>query len=122
MNAITSTSHGLSVTDKLSHNQDNIRVMIVDDSVVVRGLVSRWIEEEDGLVPVGKFSNGQKALDGAVAADPDIIILDIEMPVMDGMQALPEILKLVPKAKVIMASTLTQRNAEISLNALSGRS
>ena len=70
-------------------------------------------------MPVGKFSNGQKALDGAVAADPDIIILDIEMPVMDGMQALPEILKLVPKAKVIMASTLTQRNAEISLNALS---
>ena len=47
MNAITSTSHGLSVTDKLSQNQDNIRVMIVDDSVVVRGLVSRWIEEED---------------------------------------------------------------------------
>jgi len=117
MNAIT--SHELSVPNKSSQNQDNIRVMIVDDSVVVRGLVSRWVEEEDGLVSVGKFSNGQKAIEGVVEADPDIVILDIEMPVMDGMQALPQILKLVPGTKVIMASTLTQRNAEISLSALS---
>ena len=117
MNAIT--SHELSDQNKSRLNQDNIRVMIVDDSVVVRGLVSRWVEEEDGLCSVGKFSNGQKAVDGVVDADPDIIILDIEMPVMDGLQALPQILKLVPGVKVIMASTLTQRNAEISLNALS---
>ena len=100
-------------------NQDDIRVMIVDDSVVIRGLVAKWVEEETGLKSVGKFSNGLKAVEGVRAADPDIIVLDIEMPVMDGLEALPQILKVAPDAKVIMASTLTQRNAEISLQALS---
>lgn len=98
---------------------DAIRVMIVDDSVVVRGLVTRWVSEEQGLEAVGKFSNGQKALENVVSVDPDVIVLDIEMPVMSGIEALPEILKLLPDVKIIMASTLTQRNAEISLNALS---
>jgi len=100
-------------------DDNNIKVMIVDDSVVVRGLVSRWVEETPGMHSVGKFSNGLKAVEGVIEADPDIIVLDIEMPVMDGLEALPKILKLAPKVKIIMASTLTQRNAEISLNALS---
>lgn len=95
------------------------RVMIVDDSVVVRGLVSRWVEEDSGLEFAGKFSNGLKAVEGVVAANPDVIILDIEMPVMNGLEALPKLIKAVPGAKVIMASTLTQRNADISLQALS---
>lgn len=99
--------------------QNDIRVAIVDDSVVVRGLVSRWVAEEDGLLAVGKFSNGLKAVEGIKDVDPDIVILDIEMPVMNGIEALPLIIKAVPNVKVIMASTLTQRNAEISLNALS---
>ncbi len=98
---------------------EDIRVMIVDDSVVVRGLVSRWVEEEEGLVAVGKYSNGQKAVEAVATVEPDVVILDIEMPVMNGMEALPQILKLAPGAAVIMASTLTQRNAEISLKALS---
>jgi two-component system chemotaxis response regulator CheB len=98
---------------------DGIRVMIVDDSVVVRGLVSRWVSEEPGLIAVGKFSNGLKALENLMEADPDVIVLDIEMPVMNGIEALPELLKRLPHVKIIMASTLTQRNAEISLNALS---
>lgn len=95
------------------------RVMIVDDSVVVRGLVSRWVEEDSGLEFAGKFSNGLKAVEGVVAANPDVIILDIEMPVMNGLEALPKLIKAVPGAKVIMPSTLTQRNADISLQALS---
>jgi two-component system chemotaxis response regulator CheB len=99
--------------------EDGIRVMMVDDSVVVRGLVSRWINEEPGLIAVGKFSNGLKALENVVEVDPDVIVLDIEMPVMSGIEALPQILKRLPGVQVIMASTLTQRNAEISLNALS---
>ncbi len=96
-----------------------IRVMVVDDSVVVRGLVSRWIEAAPDLEFVGKFSNGLLAVEGVIAADPDVIVLDIEMPVMSGLEALPKILKNLPTAKVIMASTLTQRNADISLKALS---
>ena len=102
-----------------SKNADDIRVMIVDDSVVIRGLVAKWVEDENGFQSVGKFSNGLKAVEGVKDADPDVIVLDIEMPVMDGLEALPQILKAVPHTKVIMASTLTQRNAEISLQALS---
>lgn len=96
-----------------------IRVMVVDDSVVVRGLVSKWVSEDPGLEAVGKCSNGAKAVESVQALNPDVIVLDIEMPVMDGLEALPQILKLQPGVKVIMASTLTQRNAEISLKALS---
>ena len=98
---------------------NTIRVMVVDDSVVVRGLVSKWVDEETGMEAVGKCSNGAKAVDEVKALNPDVIVLDIEMPVMDGLEALPKILKLCPGVKVIMASTLTQRNAEISLKALS---
>ncbi|GAA6213119.1 chemotaxis response regulator protein-glutamate methylesterase [Hyphomicrobiales bacterium 4NK60-0047b] len=98
---------------------NSIRVMVVDDSVVVRGLVSKWVDEEAGMVSVGKCSNGAKAVEEVKTINPDVIVLDIEMPVMDGLEALPKILKLCPGVKVIMASTLTQRNAEISLKALS---
>jgi two-component system chemotaxis response regulator CheB len=95
-----------------------IRVMVVDDSAVVRGLVSRWVDEDPGMETVGRFSNGQLALAGIVGAAPDVVILDIEMPVMDGMTALPELLRLKPGVKIIIASTLSRKNAEISLNAL----
>lgn len=98
---------------------DNIRVMVVDDSAVVRGLVSRWVDEDPKLEVVGRFSNGKLALDGIIAAAPDVVILDIEMPVMDGMTALPELLKLKPGVKIIISSTLTRKNAEISMEALS---
>ena len=96
-----------------------IKVMIVDDSAVVRGLVSRWIGEEDGMEIIARHSNGQRAVQDVAKSKPDIIILDVEMPVMDGLSALPELLKGKPGVKIIMASTLTQRNAEISLKALS---
>ncbi|MGI9381691.1 MAG: protein-glutamate methylesterase/protein-glutamine glutaminase [Methyloligellaceae bacterium] len=96
----------------------DIRVAVVDDSAVVRGLVTRWIDEEPSLATVGRYANGQLALDGIGASQPDVIVLDIEMPVMDGMTALPLLLKQRPGVKIIMASTLTRRNAEISLKAL----
>lgn len=96
-----------------------VRVMIVDDSAVARGLVSRWVDEDPHLRIVGKAANGLLAVQNAAKYEPDVIILDIEMPVMDGMTALPELLRRNPGVKVIMASTLTRRNAEISLRALS---
>ncbi|MEM9206397.1 MAG: chemotaxis response regulator protein-glutamate methylesterase [Pseudomonadota bacterium] len=103
----------------LGAKSDPIRVMLVDDAVVVRGLLSRWLGETTGVEVVGTFRNGREAVDGASKADPDIIILDIEMPVMDGLEALPLLLKACPNASIIMASTLTTRNADISLKALS---
>lgn len=98
---------------------DPVRVMVVDDSVVARGLMARWIDEDPSLAVVGTFRTGKLAVEGIVGADPDVVVLDIEMPDMDGLTALPLLLKAKPGVKVVMASTLTRRNAEISLKALS---
>lgn len=96
-----------------------IRVCVVDDAVVVRGMVSRWLAEEADLELVGSYRNGKVAVDSVARDQPDVIVLDIEMPEMDGLTALPLLLKAVPRARIVMASTLTRRNAEISLKALS---
>jgi two-component system chemotaxis response regulator CheB len=95
-----------------------IRVMIVDDSAVVRGLVARWIEEVPGLEVVARHANGKYAVEDVARSAPDVILLDIEMPVMDGLEALPLLLRARPGARVLMVSTLTKRNAEISFKAL----
>ncbi len=95
-----------------------VRVMVVDDSAVVRGMITRMLESDDRLALVASCSNGEMAVIQAPRKQPDIVILDIEMPVMDGLAALPKLLAACPRAKVIMASTLTQRNAAISLRAL----
>src|SRR6476620_5063574 len=99
--------------------QDPIRVMIVDDAVVVRGLVSRWINEEPGLKIVASLRTGREAVDQLLRHDPDVVILDIDMPDLNGIEALPLLLEKRRDLVVIMASTLTRRNAEISLRALS---
>lgn len=96
----------------------DVRVMLVEDSAVVRGMVRKWLEVLPGIVVVNSASNGQVAIDTVAALNPDIIILDIEMPVMDGLTALPSILRKAPRAKVLIASTLSLRNAEISLKAM----
>jgi len=96
-----------------------IRVMVVDDAVVVRGLVSRWVEEEPGLVLAASLRNGREAVDQIDRVNPDVVILDIEMPELDGISALPLLLAKKRDLVVIMASTLTRHNAEVSLRALS---
>ena len=95
------------------------RVMLVDDSATVRGLMRNWLSTEPELEVVASCSNGLAAIQSLKKHDPEVIILDIEMPVMDGITALPEILKASPDVKVIVASTLTTRNAKISMDALS---
>src|SRR5712691_6120283 len=99
--------------------QAPIRVMVVDDAVVVRGLVSRWIEEEPGLEVAASLRTGRQAVDQLERANPDVVILDVEMPELDGLSALPLLLEKKRDLVVIMASTLTRRNAEVSLKALS---
>lgn len=96
-----------------------IRVMVVDDSVVIRGLVGRWIDEEPRLAVVASHRNGRLAVDDVIRSNPDVVILDIEMPDMDGLTALPLLLEKKRDLVVVVASTLTRRNAEISLKALS---
>lgn len=93
--------------------------MIVDDSAVIRGMIARWLTEAGGFDVVATASNGRMAVDAAERSKPEIILLDIEMPEVDGLAALPMILKAHPASKIIVISTLTQRNAEISLKCLS---
>ena len=95
-----------------------IRVMLVDDSAVVRSLIARALEADADIDVVATASNGRVAVDMVQNARPDVMILDIEMPVMDGITALPELVKRAPQCKIIMASTLSQRNAAISMEAL----
>ncbi len=96
-----------------------IRVMIVDDAVVVRGLFARWVSAEPDLEVVASLRTGREAVAQLERADPDVVLLDIEMPELDGLAALPQLLAKKPDLVVIMASTLTRRNAEVSLKALS---
>ncbi len=108
-----------SLNQSLSAPNRQARIMIVDDSAVIRGLVSRWLTEVGGFEIVATASNGRMAVEAAERSKPEIILLDIEMPEVDGLAALPLILKTSPNSKVIVISTLTQRNAEISLKCLS---
>jgi two-component system, chemotaxis family, protein-glutamate methylesterase/glutaminase len=96
-----------------------IRILVVDDSAVIRGLITRLLESDPELAVVGSVGNGQQAIATLRRVNVDIVVLDIEMPVMDGLTALPLMLEAAPHAKIIMASTLTKRNAQISLKALS---
>lgn len=95
-----------------------IKVMVVDDSAVIRGLVKRWLQEDPEVEVVAWATNGEAALKEIAEHKPDVVVLDIEMPKMDGITALPQLLKLSPRSKIVMSSTLTTRNADIALKAL----
>lgn len=94
------------------------RVLVVDDSVVVRGLLSQWIESDPDLELVGSAADGAQAIRKLADLGADVCILDLEMPVMGGMEALPRLLRIAPTLKILIASRLTQRGAEITLRAL----
>jgi two-component system chemotaxis response regulator CheB len=94
------------------------RVMLVDDSAVIRGLFSRFLEADPEIEVLTTASNGQIAIKALAKHDIEIVVLDIEMPVMDGLTALPLLLKAKPGLQVLIASTLTRKNAEVSLRAM----
>src|SRR6476660_764638 len=97
---------------------DDIRVMIVDDAMVVRSLLSRWIDAEPGLRVVAALRNGREAIERLAEAKPDIVVLDVEMPELDGISTLPRLLEMRRDLVVIMASALTRDHAEVTLRAL----
>ncbi len=102
-----------------NQNPDHYRVMVVDDSVVIRGTVRRFLDAQPGIRVVSYHPNGEEAVKAATSGPPvDVIVLDIQMPVMDGITALPLLLKAQPEVKVLISSTLTQRNADISIDCL----
>ena len=94
------------------------RIMVVDDSAVIRGLLARALESDPDIAVVASVGDGQMAINAIRRQDVEIVILDIEMPVMDGLTALPKLIEARPGVQVLMASTLTMRGATVSLKAL----
>jgi len=96
-----------------------IRILIVDDSVVVRKMLTEALSLDPDIEVVGTASNGQIGLARVTQFNPDLITLDVAMPVMDGLKMLAELRKTHEKLPVIMFSLLTERGAEATLDALS---
>jgi two-component system, chemotaxis family, protein-glutamate methylesterase/glutaminase len=113
MNTALAAARGVAAVER------SIRVMVVDDAVVARSLLTRWIDAEPDMQIAASARTGREAIDQIERCDPDVVVLDIEMPELDGISALPLLLKKKRELAVIMASSLTRRGAEISLRALS---
>lgn len=96
----------------------HLRVMVVDDAVVVRSLLARWVDAEPDMQIVASLRTGREAVARIEQCNADVVVLDIDMPELDGISALPLLLQKKRDLVVIMVSTLTRRSAEISLRAL----
>ncbi|MDW5562871.1 MAG: chemotaxis response regulator protein-glutamate methylesterase [Methanomassiliicoccus sp.] len=94
-----------------------IKVLVVDDSIVMRRIISDLLSKDEEIEVVGTARNGAEALDKVRQLDPDVVTMDIEMPVMDGITALQHIMAEAPRA-VVMLSSMDKRQADITLKSL----
>ena len=99
-------------------DSSDVRVLIVDDSALMRNLISKIIEQTPGLVIAGKAMNGEFALEHIPGCRPDVIVLDIEMPVMNGLEFLLEKKRRGIDIPVIMLSSLTTEGAAVTMQCL----
>lgn len=95
-----------------------LRILVVDDSVVVRRMLSEMLSNDPAIESVSTASNGKIALARIPQVNPDAIILDVEMPELDGLQTLTEIRRFNKILPVIMFSTVTARGASCTLDAI----
>jgi len=100
-------------------NTDKIKVLVVDDSALMRALISKIIESQDDMTVAGKAMNGVFALHKIPILKPDIIILDLEMPEMNGMDFLKEKNKLGIDIPVIILSSIAKKGAKVTFDAIS---
>ena len=108
---------------KSDRTQDNsikkpIRLLLVDDSAVIRGILTKTLRVLPGIEVTGTAANGEKALAFLEKVRVDVVLLDIEMPVMDGLETLRHLRKQYPRLPVVMFSSLTGRGAKATLEAL----
>ena len=108
----------LAAADPALRTESPIRVMVVDDAVVVRSLLARWVDTEADMQVVASLRTGREAVARIEQSGANVVVLDIDMPELDGISALPLLLQKKRDLAVIMVSTLTRRSAEISLRAL----
>ena len=99
-------------------NRSPKRILLVDDAVVVRKVLSQAIGQDPDLEVVATAVNGRVALTKFPAAKPDLVLLDVEMPEMDGLETVRELRKIDAHVPIIMFSTLTERGASVTLEAL----
>ena len=95
-----------------------IRVLVIDDSAFMRRIISDMLKSDGNIEVADTARNGREGLEKAIALKPDIITLDVEMPVMNGLETLAELMKLKPVPKVIMLSSLTYEGGEATIKAL----
>ncbi|MBY0338244.1 MAG: response regulator, partial [Acetobacteraceae bacterium] len=95
-----------------------LRVLVCDDSAVARAAVTRMLEADPALRVASRARNGKEAVEAVRAGGLDVAVLDLEMPVMDGLTALPLMLDADPALRVIVASTLTPRGAAAAMEAM----
>ena len=96
-----------------------VRVMIVDDSLTVRTIFKRMVESDQRMVIAGTASSAERAIAQLKNTPADVILLDLEMPGMGGLEALPSILETAEGAQVLVVSSLTDDGAEHTMAALS---
>lgn len=98
--------------------EKRLRVLIIDDSAFMRRLISDMLSNDANIEVADTARNGKEGLEKAIALKPDIITLDVEMPIMNGLETLAELMKLTPVPKVIMVSSLTYEGGEATIKAL----
>jgi DNA-binding NarL/FixJ family response regulator len=87
------------------HQQPAVRVLVVDDQRLMRDGIASLLGIQDGVEVIGTAANGQEAVDQALALQPDVILMDVRMPVMDGVAATREVRRQIPSCQVLMLTT-----------------
>ena len=103
---------------KAAARPDGVRVMVVDDSLTARTVLGKIVDRADGMTPVGSASSAEQALSRMDALAPDVVLLDLEMPGMGGLAALPAILRRPAAPRVLVVSSLTARGGKVTVEAL----
>ena len=101
-----------------TYESDKIRVLIIDNSAFMRVLIADMLKNDADIEVVDTARNGKEGIEKVIALQPDIITLDVEMPVMNGLETLAELMKMKPVPKVIMLSGATYEGAEATIKAL----
>ena len=109
----------IAVRDRKRPQADPVRVLLVDDSPTVRAVFARLIDEEADLQLVASEESAERAIAAILTSAPDVILLDLDMPGMGGLHAIPMLIELATPARVLVVSSLTVRGAEHTLAALS---
>ena len=92
---------------------EKIRILIVDDHAIVRTGISAWIESEADLELVGEASDGAEAIEKALNLDPDVILMDLVMPKMDGIYAITNIIRENPNACILVITSFSEKTRAV---------